>query len=304
MRGTTLRPAEHAVRLGISIHAPLAGNDTILSALAEKSSHFNPRSPCGERHTATGRQSLSSHFNPRSPCGERLTPFNKNHVSKNFNPRSPCGERQALSTSTTRGLPISIHAPLAGNDRCCRPTCPIRWTFQSTLPLRGTTSKAKECVIAMEFQSTLPLRGTTHHVRRHQARRKISIHAPLAGNDRSAPARGHRQLFQSTLPLRGTTRSEERLHAAAVDFNPRSPCGERRMATQSCWARFNFNPRSPCGERLHKWTSKVHRMRQYLIHALESISSSPHIHFKMTCNQVLYFCIYFSYPLFGFQTCF
>ena len=34
------------------------------------------------------------------------------------------------------------------------------------------------------------------------------------------------------------------------NFNPRSPCGERRyLCTQSAWSSY-FNPRSPCGERL------------------------------------------------------
>ena len=37
--------------------------------------HFNPRSPCGERHPASLVGLLSfCHFNPRSPCGERPPP--------------------------------------------------------------------------------------------------------------------------------------------------------------------------------------------------------------------------------------
>ena len=33
-------------------------------------------------------------------------------------------------------------------------------------------------------------------------------------------------------------------------FNPRSPCGERPKPTGRRWPHSNFNPRSPCGERL------------------------------------------------------
>ena len=33
------------------------------------------------------------------------------------------------------------------------------------------------------------------------------------------------------------------------DFNPRSPCGERRFGFAQIHVLFDFNPRSPCGER-------------------------------------------------------
>ena len=119
----------------------------------------------------------------------------------------------------------------------------------------------------LRFQSTLPLRGATDAVSHEGAVLVISIHAPLAGSD------GIARRFHD---LRNIS-----IHAPLA--------GSDSQSTTTQATHYNFNPRSPCGERLHKWTSKVHRMRQYLIHALESISSSPHIHFKMTCNQVLYF---------------
>ena len=34
-----------------------------------------------------------------------------------------------------------------------------------------------------------------------------------------------------------------------LDFNPRSPCGERRATNSSWYVLLYFNPRSPCGER-------------------------------------------------------
>ena len=161
---------------------------------------------------------------------------------------------------------ISIHAPLAGSD--LNPT---------TLPS-----------ICSQFQSTLPLRGATGFHCGGDAPRRISIHAPLAGSDtnlRQYPP--YPPYFNPRSPC-GERQSSDCAPTPRQHFNPRSPCGERPGIDDIGVPRLNFNPRSPCGERLHKWTSKVHRMRQYLIHALESISSSPHIHFKMTCNQVLY----------------
>ena len=40
--------------------------------------------------------------------------------------------------------------------------------------------------------------------------------------------------------------------STGLDFNPRSPCGERRVSKAAIFSMANFNPRSPCGERHHK----------------------------------------------------
>ena len=55
----------------------------------------------------------------------------------------------------------------------------------------------------------------------------ISIHAPLTGSDLS----------------------RETLKPQDLDFNPRSPYGERPLRRQISVTRSNFNPRSPYGER-------------------------------------------------------
>ena len=79
-------------------------------------------------------------------------------------------------------------------------------------------------------------------------------------------------IFQSTLPVRGATLRRSRSRPSASYFNPRSPCGERRVGVarlahgliisihapragsdrRPCGrarrSRY-FNPRSPCGER-------------------------------------------------------
>ena len=60
-----------------------------------------------------------------------------------------------------------------------------------------------------------------------------------------------RSRFQSTLPVWGATGSRIFSAPAMSDFNPRSPCGERR-SVGGCNdpQQADFNPRSPCGERL------------------------------------------------------
>ena len=100
------------------------------------------------------------------------------------------------------------------------------------------------------FQSTLPVWGATHPIFGEDLEVVISIHAPRVGSDR---------------------RTRETANGA-LDFNPRSPCGERLflrllIAVVICISihaprvgsdggggasgsrLFDFNPRSPCGER-------------------------------------------------------
>ena len=78
------------------------------------------------------------------------------------------------------------------------------------------------------FQSTPPVRGATHVIRAVYFSKYISIHAPRAGGD-----------CRHALRRRGL-----------YHFNPRPPCGERRITFLVCCANCcNFNPRSPCGER-------------------------------------------------------
>ena len=139
LRGATpAGPGDEPVQ-GISIHAPLAGSDL----------------PPG-RHT-----SCPGNFNPRSPCGERRPARNRTWTTSYFNPRSPCGERHYWVTHYVNGLPISIHAPLAGSDHARPVDAPFQPVFQSTLPLRGATVVAAELGTCYQFQSTLPLRGAT-----------------------------------------------------------------------------------------------------------------------------------------------
>ena len=103
-------------------------------------------------------------------------------------------------------------------------------------------------------------------------RKTISIHAPLTGSDPADRIATRRRLgFQSTLPLRGATTATVpaidgrtiSIHAPltgsdmkrgdlpfdVLNFNPRSPYGERHRAGAGNQRDGDFNPRSPYGER-------------------------------------------------------
>ena len=146
--------------------------------------------------------------------------------------------------------------------------------FQSTLPVWGATEGDKLSASLTVFQSTLPVWGATHnaHVvcqevynfnpRSPCGERRwgllqlyqevdISIHAPRVGSDKPLPVEdGYIILFQSTLPVWGATVLQRLQSPRYRNFNPRSPCGERRLRRRFRWRWVNFNPRSPCGERL------------------------------------------------------
>ena len=121
---------------------------------------------------------------------------------------APRAGSDSITAGTDTNIRISIHAPRAGSD--CR---------------RGKGGR-HEC----EFQSTLPVRGATRSNRRTRRRRRISIHAPRAGSD--LDGRGPLVKIQISIhaPRAGSDGLSPTPPPFGHNFNPRSPCGERRRA--------------------------------------------------------------------------
>ena len=162
LQGTTHSIAtQRSVRF-ISIHVPIAGND-------EKSINYH--------HTFF-------YFNPRSHCRERRQMKAKTEsLRRDFNPRSHCRERHYYKSPAFIAVKISIHVPIAGNDRRSF-RCTLRFGISIHVPIAGNDG---------EWQEISPY---CH----------ISIHVPIAGNDTTTPviySAGFK--FQSTFPLQGTT---------------------------------------------------------------------------------------------------
>ena len=113
--------------------------------------------------------------------------------------------------TTIRSLACPLVAHFNPRSPCGERRKDARWLatyteFQSTLSLRRATITDGMRVANALFQSTLSLRRATNHRGRRGVHHPISIHALLAESD---------------LPCR------LRCNPVA-DFNPRSPCGERR----------------------------------------------------------------------------
>ena len=146
---------------------------------------------------------------------------------------------------------ISIHAPLAGRDCAGWSTSARGRRFQSTRPLRGATEASTLARQSRRFQSTRPLRGATCGAPTpEEILHDISIHAPLAGRD---PEAGTVTLFfyiSIHAPLAGRDDSGGIGFKLIRNFNPRAPCGARRLMTSPRRsASSHFNPRAPCGAR-------------------------------------------------------
>ena len=123
----------------ISIHAPLAGCDQVVIIYIKICVHFNPRTPCGVRlvtsHDVFDVAAISIHA-PLAGCDAQHD--GRDDAHDHFNPRTPCGVRRERAVEKV-----------------------ARGKFQSTHPLRGATTTNSKNAHERQFQSTHPLRGAT-----------------------------------------------------------------------------------------------------------------------------------------------
>ena len=140
-----------------------------------------------------------------------------------FNPRSPCGERQATRWNQNQNHDFNPRSPCG--ERRVEPTAEGPLTqFQSTLPVWGATCQHYTHRCDTKFQSTLPVWGATALLKSvGDFIHKISIHAPRVGSDS----------FFSTF------------YNWCLDFNPRSPCGERLGTSEESPCRSKFQSTLP-----------------------------------------------------------
>ena len=114
----------------------------------------------------------------------------------------------------------------------------------------------------------------------------ISIHALLAESDVNGVGLiVHIGGFLSTLSLRRATVTFELHNSLCQDFYPRSPCGERHLATRKSCDVCYFYPRSPCGER-QRANRLAHAPPKISIHAL--LAESDRMLASLFCGVFLF----------------
>ena len=179
---------------------------------------------------------------------------------------------------------ISIHAPREGSDAYQVDDIVSYGEFQSTLPARGATIPHVSPQLGQEISIHAPREGSDSPFAVPSRYHTISIHAPREGSDlRWTLSNRLFSQFQSTLPARGATQgflffptprpisihapregsdfSKDASKIDEIDFNPRSPRGERQMSVALLFLQFDFNPRSPRGERPVEYAGLARRER-------------------------------------------
>ena len=223
--------------------------------LGRKSQNFNPRAPCGARHDIHRVNLLIRQFQSTRPMRGatfQVVPRIPGSIS-DFNPRAPCGARRFRVITELKELMISIHAPHAGRDLIVHeqnphtlvisihaphagrdlsqyeyhhhegisihaphagrdelsPLCDnLPYNFNPRAPCGARLLQSGYQSQPEKFQSTRPMRGATGNLLTDELLTSISIHAPHAGRD-----------FSPDMNARCLT-----------NFNPRAPCGARRLA--------------------------------------------------------------------------
>ena len=144
-----------------------------------------------------------------------------------FQPTLPM--RKATLPPSQQGQPrlISIPTSYAGGDAARSTSHRLRSYFNPHLLCGRRRGKKYFSSPSVVFQSPPPMREATRE--------------PFGWRYGSE--------FQPTLPMRGATLTTSITRYRQGNFNPRSPCGERRIINPTIGDFVDFNPRSPCGER-------------------------------------------------------
>ena len=174
---------------------------------------------------------------------------------RNFNPRSPHGERLVLPETRQAASRISIHAPRTGSDGRASPSAARYNTISIHAPRTGSDGlpDAAKGRKRPRFQSTLPARGATTDGDAQAPPRKISIHAPRTGSDDHQAAAQCIPHISIHAPRTGSDSISTPSASYLINFNPRSPHGERLSRSAMAKSNSDFNPRAPHGERLWRF---------------------------------------------------
>ena len=227
-RGTTLHSSAFATTYSAFLSTfPARGTTRVARCRYQRGVYFYPRSPRGERPSASPRfhdsANISIHVpregndDPRhfSVDGQRsfLSTFPARGTTacpqpripwqSYFYPRSPRGERPAIPLVMIEPGNISIHVPREGNDGRTQ-SHRLRHRISIHVPREG--NDPRHCChppIAGQFLSTFPARGTTGCDDSAKSFLDISIHVPREGNDEDINSITPEQVISIHVPREG-----------------------------------------------------------------------------------------------------
>ena len=115
-RGATAPAGTGARNSRISIHAPRTGSDPGRTAPTKMQSHFNPRSPHGERPKGGEGRGKACKFQSTLPARGATRLTRAGSGTGRFQSTLPARGATCLQSAIERDVSISIHAPRTGSD--------------------------------------------------------------------------------------------------------------------------------------------------------------------------------------------
>ena len=236
-------------------------------------SHFNPRSPHGERRITLAAVRIDGMISIHAPrTGSDRAALNHPLILVRISIHAPRTGSDGHDCAGQGGTQISIHAPRTGSD------VTFDGTTDTIIISIHAPRTGSDAAIRTSATSAVYFNPRSPHGERQSercgsiAKKKISIHAPRTGSDMarlqrraqtlnfnprsphgerlckpfSAPNLG---IFQSTLPARGAT-GEQYATTSYVDISIHAPrTGSDGASDSQRSISADFNPRSPHGER-------------------------------------------------------
>ena len=124
------------------------------------------------------------YFNPRSPCGERHSYMLTIRIPKIFQSTLPVWGATKRVVRHILIVHISIHAPRVGSDNFSAAGTTWNTHFNPRSPCGERPFTQSGATLVVTFQSTLPVWGATFDwPEQMSALKDISIHAPRVGSD-------------------------------------------------------------------------------------------------------------------------
>ena len=116
VRGATKDAPIETITGDISIHAPRAGSDPLISTLSASLLYFNPRSPCGERLYNYHADKVFILFQSTLPVRGATTSRKHQNIFIKISIHAPRAGSDSKTSRKHQNTFISIHAPRAGSD--------------------------------------------------------------------------------------------------------------------------------------------------------------------------------------------
>ena len=231
LRGTTLRLALVQRLHRISIHVPLAGDDTPVSSTTPDPASFLSTSPLRRTTKKRGRSRAScSTFLSTSPLRGTTAAAALTWRWTDISIHVPLRGTTAAAALTWRWTDISIHVPLAGDDAPSRKSTAVPGYFYPRPPCGGRRCPRRVGRPPQAISIHVPLAGDDARCRPVVVFVSISIHVPLAGDDDTSRVFGTGTHISIHVPLAGDDFIVKFPCQGLPDFYPRPPCGGRRRS--------------------------------------------------------------------------